>query len=226
MRRWDDRTFRLLGTSFVVPGWPGGVGTTRRKRPTSGAGCCLFHCPVGCLLSAVVSATSGGEVALIGGSVGPGVGVVEVGAEGFGLTARGIAGGRAGTDQVAELAAGGVTDFPLHVVTGVLGHGREGETEAPQEFSDVVWRGLGLRGAGAGSLQALQKGGMLAGGAGMGLSGAVGGCEGCAPAGAGVRGGGLGDGPGLVAVEQSPAAGLGRRGRPAEQRADRDGDVD
>src|ERR1700743_2602859 len=67
---------------------------------------------------------------------------------------------------------------------------------------------------------------MPAAGAGVGHGRAVWGGEGDAPASTGMPARRVDDGAGLVAVEQAPGAGLGGGGRPPEEGAGRDDEVD
>src|ERR1700733_5215792 len=123
------RRGRLFALS-VVSGRRGGAGAAGGKGPAGDSRRELFYVPVGGLLGAVVGSASGGEVALVGGAVGPRDGVVQVGVECLGLAAGGVAGGRAGTDEVLELPARGVVLFGLGVVAGAAGDGGEGEVQA------------------------------------------------------------------------------------------------
>jgi hypothetical protein len=60
----------------VVPGRSGGVGAAGGHGPAGDAGCELLDGPAGGLLRAVMPPASGGEVALVGRTVGPRDGVV------------------------------------------------------------------------------------------------------------------------------------------------------
>src|ERR1700733_3845442 len=123
------RRGRLFALS-VVSGRRGGAGAAGGKGPAGDSRRELFYVPVRCLLGAVVGSASGGEIALVGGAVGPRDGVVQVRVERLGLAAGGVAGGRAGTDEVLELPARGVVLFGVGVgvgvVAGAAGGGRGG----------------------------------------------------------------------------------------------------
>jgi hypothetical protein len=95
------------------------VGAAGWGGPRGGAGGGLGDGPAGCLLGAVVAAAHGGEVALVGGAVGVGDGVVEVAVDRLGVAGGGGAGMAAGADQVPELAARDVAGFGALVVTRV-----------------------------------------------------------------------------------------------------------
>jgi len=92
----------------------------------------------------MVSSTTRGEVALVGGAVRPRVGVVEVSVGGFRATAGGIARGVTGADQVTKLAAWGVASLGVIVLANVTGDRSEGKAEALQELGN--WPGRRERG--------------------------------------------------------------------------------
>jgi hypothetical protein len=87
------------------------------------------------LLRPVVAAAFGGEVALVGGAVGVGDGVIEVAVEGLGVAGGGGAGLVAGADQVPQLAAGHVAVFGVLVVAGVPGDGFEGDLQPLEQVA-------------------------------------------------------------------------------------------
>jgi hypothetical protein len=76
----------------------------------------LLEAPAWCLLRAMVASAFRAEVAFVGRGVGVGDGVVEVGVDGLCVAAGGVAGVGAGTDEVGELAAGGVAVLGVAVV--------------------------------------------------------------------------------------------------------------
>ena len=159
--------------------------------------------------------------------------------DGLGAAARCGAGRGARTNQVLQLAAGGVAVFGAAVVARSPGDRGEGDVQVAQEVGE---RG-GLPGVGARSactcgplrrpsrcrwpvVPRRRDPRVLAAGAAVRDRGAVGPEEGEAPAGAGMHGGGLQQAAGVVGVGQAPAAGLAGGGRPAEDGAGRDGEVD
>src|ERR1700761_5433928 len=113
--------------SGVVSGRGGGAGAAGGQGPAGDARGQLFGVPVGGLLGAVVGAAARGQVALIGGTVGPRDRVVQVGVQRLGRAAGGVAGGGAGADQVPQVAAGGVVILGPGVVAGAAGDRGEGE---------------------------------------------------------------------------------------------------
>ena len=188
------------------------------QRPLGDAGCGLLDLPVRGLLGPVMGPAPRGKVALVGGSVRPGHGVVKVRVDRLGLAAGSVASRGAGTDQVPEPTAGGVVRFSLGVVAGASCDGGEGDAEAVQKLNELGGRRLGF--------QVVEQLGVLAVSATVREGPAVGSSEGDAPAGTGVTGGGLGDGAGLAGVEQAPGAGLSGRRGPAKEGAGRDDEVD
>jgi hypothetical protein len=115
----------------------------------------------------------------------PGTGVIQVAARRGLPAARRRAGGVAGGDQVAELAAGPVAAVGLGMITGAADDGVE------------------LQGPGVG-----RAAGVRAGSAGVRGGGAVGVQRGVAPPGVRVPGRGGGQVPGRLGVEQAEPAGL------------------
>ena len=208
--RHDRRVRRRISGAVGAPavtgrgsvgGGAGGVGAAGGEGPAEEARLGLLGLPAGGLLRAVVGAALGAEVALVGGALRVGRGVVEVGVDGLGLAAGGGAGAGAGADQVPELAAGGVAVLGVPVVAGPVGDRLEGDVEAAQRpASCAAWRasgrsgGGGWRWGGGGSVPgALRETRDVARGAAVGGGGAVGAEDGDAPAGLGVAGGGADD---------------------------------
>ena len=103
------------------------VSAAGRGRPHDSAGVGLGDVPARGLLDPVMTAALRVEVALVGGAVRVGDGVVEVAVDGLGVAGGGGAGLVAGADQVLELAAGDVAGFGGAVVAGVPcdGFGRD-----------------------------------------------------------------------------------------------------
>jgi hypothetical protein len=71
---------------------------------------------------------------LIGGAVGPGVGVVLVAVDGLGVATGGVAGLGAGAQEVLEFAAGGVVVFGVPVVAGAAGDEFGGQFQLREEL--------------------------------------------------------------------------------------------
>ena len=151
------------------------MGAAGGEGPAEDAGLGLLDVPAGGLLGAVVGAAFGAEVALVGGALGVGGGVVEVGVDGLGLAAGGGAGGGAGADQVLELAARGVAVLGVAVVAGALGDRLEGDVQGAQEVGEL----RGLRGRRGGPVAAGGGGGL--GLVGASCSGGAAGDQGCCP---------------------------------------------
>jgi hypothetical protein len=85
-----------------------------------------------------LSLAPGVEVALIGGAVGVGDGVVEVAVSGLGVAGGGGAGLVAGVDEMPEGAAGGVAVFGAGVVAGVSGDRFERDVQAAEQLQELT----------------------------------------------------------------------------------------
>ena len=106
------------------------------QRPAGGAGLGLLHLPARRLLGPMVASAFGAEVALVGGTLGVGDCVVQVAVDGLSVAAGGIAGDRAGADEVAEFAAGGVAVLGVPVVAVALGDGLEDDLERAEQVAE------------------------------------------------------------------------------------------
>ena len=135
-QRWGGRRFRLILLE-VVGGGGGGVGSPGGGGPAGDAGFCFLDVPAGGLLAAVVAAAGWVQVALAGGPLGVGDGVVEVAVDGLGAAAGGGAGGGAGADQVLQLPAGGVAVLGVPVVAGPPGDGLGDGVQGAQEVGEL-----------------------------------------------------------------------------------------
>lgn len=111
------------------------MGAAAGEGPANNTGFWLLDLPSGALLSLMMPPTFGAEIALVGPAVGVGDCVVKVSVDGLRIAARGVAGGRAGTDQVGELPAGDVTGLCHGVVATAPGDGLRGEVQAAKERS-------------------------------------------------------------------------------------------
>src|SRR6202034_396674 len=80
----------------VVDGRCGGVDAVAGEGPPDHAWFGLLDAPARCLLTAMLPSALRSEVALVGGAVGPGGGVVLVAVDGLGVAAGGVAGFCAG----------------------------------------------------------------------------------------------------------------------------------
>ena len=120
-----------------VSGGFGGVGAAAGEGPANDTWLWLFDFPAGALLGLVVSSAFRPKVALIGWAIRVRDRVIKVGVDGLSGTAGSIAGGRAGTDKVRELAAGGVAGLSGGVVANALGDGFEGEIQAAEERGEL-----------------------------------------------------------------------------------------
>src|SRR5258708_6462710 len=76
----------------------------------------------------------GSQVAFVGGSLGPWLGVVEVGEVRAGPTAGSGAGRVAGADEIPEPSAGPVPRLGVPVVAGALGDRLEADLQPGQEL--------------------------------------------------------------------------------------------
>jgi hypothetical protein len=83
-----------------------------------------------------MSPTLGAEVALAGGAVGVGDGVVLVAVGGLGVAAGCVAGDGAGAEEVPELAAGAVAVLGVAVVAAAVGDGLAGDVERGYEVAE------------------------------------------------------------------------------------------
>jgi hypothetical protein len=92
--------------------WTRPLGVVQHMRPRLW----LFELPPRGLFYPVVVTAGRGEVAFVGGALGPGDGVIEVVVFGAGLAGGGGAGGGAGPDEVAEPPRWRVAVFPVAVV--------------------------------------------------------------------------------------------------------------
>src|ERR1700722_1752696 len=81
-----------------VAGGAAGVGASARERPANEVWLRLLHFPTRSLLRLVMPAALRGQVALTGWPLRIGSGVVKIGVDGLGGTARGVAGDSAGAD--------------------------------------------------------------------------------------------------------------------------------
>jgi hypothetical protein len=122
--------------SAVVRGGFGGVAAAVGEGPAGDAWLGLLDVPAGGLLGAMVASAFRAEVALVGRAVGPGCGVVEVAVDGLGAAAGGVAGDRAGADEVFEFAARGVAALGLSVVAGAMGDGVEDDAEGLDQVAE------------------------------------------------------------------------------------------
>ena len=129
-RRGSSAGGGVSRTRGSVGGGAGGVGAAGGESPAEDARLGLLDLPAGGLLRAMVGAALGAEVALVGGALWVGSGVVQVSVDGLGLTAGGGTSGGAGTDQVLELAARGVAVLGVLVVARRLGDRLEGDVQA------------------------------------------------------------------------------------------------
>jgi hypothetical protein len=121
----------------VVDGGCGDVGAAAGEGPTDDAGFGLLDVPAGGLFAAMVPSAFRSEVALIGRSAGPRGGVVLVAVDGLGVAAGGVAGFGTGTQEVLELAAGGVLILGVAMVALTPGDGLGGELQLVEELVQV-----------------------------------------------------------------------------------------
>ncbi|HXT90016.1 MAG TPA: NAD(P)/FAD-dependent oxidoreductase [Trebonia sp.] len=131
----DDGT--LIYSVLVVNGRPRGVDASAREGPADNPGLGLFDPPAWCLLGLVVPAAFRAEVALVGGAVRVGDGVVQVAVESPGVAARSVARGGAGAYEVGEPPAGGVAGLGGSVVAAAFDDGFQGEVQAAQEGGEL-----------------------------------------------------------------------------------------